>query len=85
MRRYASKIPPQVLASLENMRESDRKIRASELLGSYEAKADKLEKVGTRMALDWVKSQGKFLEVVCEELEGIILTGDLPERIKGGI
>lgn len=80
MYRYASKIPPQVLASLERMLESDRKIRASELLASYEERATKLHKIAGRMAEDWVENQSKFLTGVCDELVEIIATGDLPER-----
>lgn len=81
MSRYASKIPPQVLGSLANMTEADRKIRASELLASYQARSMKLHKLAGRMAQDWVEQQSKFLQRVSDELVEIIATGDLPERL----
>lgn len=77
---YRSNIPPQVIASLEEMLEMDRKIRASELLSSYEERATKLEKIGGRMAEEWVIRQSAFLSAVCDELREIVATGDLPER-----
>ena len=77
-RRWRSKIPPQALYSLERMTESERKIRASELLGSYEGKAAKLHKIAERMAEDWIQSQSDFLGEVSSELREIVATGDLP-------
>ncbi len=61
------------------MREVDRKIRASEILGSYEAQAQKLTAVGERMAEKWVTNQAEFLEAVASELREIVNTGNLPE------
>jgi len=81
MVKYRSKIPPQVLDALSQLTESDRKIRAGELLASYEARADQYTKRGRAMAKEWVINQGQFLATVAAELREIIATGDLPPTL----
>lgn len=78
MVKYKSKIPPQVINSLERMTESNRKIRAGELLAGYEQRADQLKSRGEEMKVTWLANQGEFLATVSAELREIIKTGDLP-------
>lgn len=66
---------------MERMTESDRKIRAGELLGVYEQRATQLTIRGERMAAEWVTNQGEFLAQVADELREIVDTGDLPLRV----
>lgn len=75
---YQSVLPPRTINYLRNLTESDRKVYASQLLGSYQEKALKFEQTGERMAQEWVINQGKFFEMVCDELRDIIETGDAP-------
>ena len=74
-----SSLPPRTANKLRNLPESERKLYASDLLASYEARGLKLEAVGARMAQGWVERQGQWFALISMELREIILTGDAPE------
>ena len=74
------KIPPQVLRSLASMNETDRKIRAQELLASYQERANKLEIIAKNMAAQWVTNQSFHLSNCAAYLALIVETGEMPGK-----
>ena len=75
-----SHLPPQVLNSLARLPEPDRKFRAQELLGKYDARSRKLHKIGDRLRARWIKNQAEFLQSVRDELQLIVDSGDIPDN-----
>jgi hypothetical protein len=49
-------------------------------MARYEAKALKLNAIGTRMKKLWIANQSRFLSEVVEELKTIRDTGDIPKE-----
>ncbi len=74
-----SSLPPRTANKLRNLPEFERKLYASDLLASYEARGLKLEAVGARMAQGWVERQGQWFALISMELREVILTGEAPE------
>lgn len=75
-----SRLPKQVLGRLSSLPETDRKIHAQELMSKYEARALKLNAIGSRLKTRWIANQAKFLIEVSEELKVIRDTGNMPKE-----
>ncbi len=73
-----SKLPPRTIEHMRKLNTEALRLYANDLLSSYDARAMKLDKVGTRMREVWVVNQAAFLEAVANELRSIIASGTSP-------
>ena len=73
-----SRLPPRTIGKMRKLNTEHLRLYANDLLASYDARGRKLQKVGQRMAEDWVVKQGDFLEAVANELREIIASGEAP-------